>query len=363
MRADADGAAVSGVSHGVVQQDHQNLFDPVGIGDHVGQLLVHIELQMDTLLLGVLPVALVHVVDELADVEGGFLHIFRAGLEPGQLEHVGDEPGEPLHLVEHDAVIPHLHGVVLDHPVGKGLKKPPNGGQRCAQLVGDIGDVVPPHLLQVLDLRHVLEEAHHAGAGVVLPHDRHDGDPQILFPGQRIPQGVGFTGFQHPPECLPNLCIGDKIVGRFHVHGPEHLHESRVIVGQVPGVVQRRHAVGEAGKNVPQLPLFAVQLIDGLGDGVAHAVHGPGKDANLPVDVLVCPHAVVPVGELNGYLGHVADGLVDLSDAGQGDDEQHRHDGDAQDPQGRVQLAEGGVDVLYLAHEDKAALDLAVAPV
>ena len=82
MRADADGAAVSGIPHGVIQQDHQYLFDPIGIGDNIGQLLVHVQLQMDALLLGVLPVALIHVVDELTDVEGGFLHIFGAGLEP-----------------------------------------------------------------------------------------------------------------------------------------------------------------------------------------------------------------------------------------------------------------------------------------
>ena len=265
--------------------------------------------------------------------------------------------------MEHDAVIPHLHGVVLDHPVGKGLKKPADGGQRRAQLVGDVGDIVPPHLLQVFDLRHVLEEAHHAGAGVVLPHHRHDGDPEIFLSGQGIAQGVGFTGLQDPPECLPYLRIGDEIVGRFHVHGPEHLHEGRVVVGQVPCVVQRRHTIGETGEDVPQLSLLAVQLIDGLRDGVAHAVHGSGEDADLPMDVLVGPDAVVPVGELDGHLGHFADGLVDLSNAGQGDDEQHRYDTDAQDAQSGIQLSESGVDVLYLTHEDEAAFDLAVAAV
>ena len=78
---------------------------------------------------------------------------------------------------------------------------------------------------------------------------------------------------------------------------------------------------------------------------------------------LVGADAVVAVSEFNGHFGHLADGLVDLADAGQGDDEQHRHDGDAQQTQGGVQLAEGDVDVLDLPHKDEPAFDDAVAAV
>ena len=81
MGADADGAALSGIAHGVVKEDHQHLLDPIRVGDHVGEVFLHIQFQPDALLLGVLAVALVHVVDEFAHVEGGFFHIFRAGLE------------------------------------------------------------------------------------------------------------------------------------------------------------------------------------------------------------------------------------------------------------------------------------------
>ena len=158
-------------------------------------------------------------------------------------------------------------------------------------------------------------------------------------------------------EGFPDLRIGDEIVGRFYVHGTEHLHQCGVIVGQISRVVQGRHPVGKAGQDIPKLPLFAVQLIDGLGDGIAHTVHGPGKDANLSMDVFVSTNAVIPVGQLDGYLGHFADGLVDFPNAGEGDDKQHRHDADAQNAKGIVQLRKGGVDMLYLPHKDQAALD------
>ena len=187
-----------GIAHGVVKEDHQHLLDPIRIGDHVRKILLHIQFQLDALLLGVLTVALIHVVDELSQTEGGFFHVFRAGLEPGQLEHVGDEAGKPLHLVEHDAVVAHLDGIVLDHAVRKGFQEPTDGCQRRAQLMGDVGDIVSAHLLQVFDLRHVLEKAHHARAGVVLPHHRHDGDPQVFLSRQGVPKGVGLPRLRDP---------------------------------------------------------------------------------------------------------------------------------------------------------------------
>ena len=78
MGADAHGASLSGIAHCIVQKDHQNLFDPIRVRDHVGQFFVHVKLQANAFLLDILPIALTNVVDQFPDVEGGFFHILRA---------------------------------------------------------------------------------------------------------------------------------------------------------------------------------------------------------------------------------------------------------------------------------------------
>ena len=65
----------------------------------------------------------------------------QAGVEPGQVEQLGDQPAEPLGLVERGA---QRGGVGRRHPVHDVLQQRLQGRDRCPQLVRDVRDQLTP---------------------------------------------------------------------------------------------------------------------------------------------------------------------------------------------------------------------------
>jgi hypothetical protein len=71
---------------------------------------------------------------------GRALQVDHAGLEPGELEQVVDEPTQALGLVEG---LPEVLPVGGNDPVGEVLQQGGHRGQRCAELVRHRRDQVP----------------------------------------------------------------------------------------------------------------------------------------------------------------------------------------------------------------------------
>ena len=82
-----------------------------------------------------------------------------AGVEAGDLQQVRQQRLEPLHLVVEQFRGALVDGVEVVAGVVKHLGRHPHGGQRGAELVGDVGDKPLLHLGQRGQLRDLLLEA------------------------------------------------------------------------------------------------------------------------------------------------------------------------------------------------------------
>ena len=76
-----------------------------------------------------------------------------AGVDPGEVEEVGDEAFEPAGLGGDDARRVRVLLVRADRAVGHGLRVAADRGERGAQVVGDAEDERALHALRVLELR------------------------------------------------------------------------------------------------------------------------------------------------------------------------------------------------------------------
>ena len=115
-----------------------------------------------------------------------------AGVEPADLEQVAEQVLEPVELLLQQLRGPRGHRVEAAPRVVQHVTGHPHGGQRSAQLVGDVGDEPALHageLDELADLRlqrlgHLVERHGEAG-DVVLAGDVHP----LLEPAGRDPLG------------------------------------------------------------------------------------------------------------------------------------------------------------------------------
>ncbi len=166
---DGDGVAVGGagdddvlavaVLDGVDEEVAQDAFDaaPVDLGHarFAGQL------QDDLAALALRQALYVadDAQDEVAHVEGLGVQCRGPGVVAADLQQVGEQRLEPLQLALQQLGGPSDGGVVEGVAVlVEHVGRDPDGGQRRAELVGDVGDELALHLRQVLQFADLLLE-------------------------------------------------------------------------------------------------------------------------------------------------------------------------------------------------------------
>ena len=138
---------------GVFQQIVDHLRDKLVVPPHHNGVLGDVRLHVQPPLVDLLLHAQQRNTHALAQVKVLLVHLLR--LDLGNIQHPPHQPAEPVALVGDDLQIFPL--VLLgDGPVQNAVGIAGNGGHRRFQLVGDIGDKVPP-----LPLRFRKRIGHH----------------------------------------------------------------------------------------------------------------------------------------------------------------------------------------------------------
>gem|GEM_PF-6298323 len=147
-----DPLPLAAVGHGIVEQIEKDLLEPLGVaGDQrdLGGRLAVVELNAG--LLHQLAVGKERVLQLGRDVDQLDAEVEAAVLDARELQQLLDHAGQTLGFTGYDIDAAQgvaLHGLV----VGDGLGPACDGGQRRAQLVGDLGDEVGPGLVGLRDL-------------------------------------------------------------------------------------------------------------------------------------------------------------------------------------------------------------------
>src|SRR5690606_41140110 len=212
---DLYGHSAATVTHRIFHQVSQDLVNLVLVKPHFGEIVTHDEAETALLLARRDP-----PVDDAArpggNVDDLAAHLQAAGLDAGDVEQLGDEPGDPVGVVvdrfEHDELL--LFGEAA--PLGQQRRgETLDAGQRRAQLVGDRRDQVGAAALQ-------------PGAGTaVAQRDRHAVD--VAAP----------LGLAHQP--------------RGHVH--------LLAAGQVERLLRHAAAGAQAALGVERLPPVAAVVV------------------------------------------------------------------------------------------------------
>ena len=143
------------------------------------------------------------VVDEVVEIEPFDLKARGPGLHARQVQQERDEIGEPVRLVQDAFQIRRcrLHDAVR-HVLHHGLQR----GDGGSQLMADVGDHIPPHLVGMLQLLgHLVEGARQLAHLVVAVCPGFDPDRVVAV-------GHGLGGVRHLPQRrgqAPGEEIGD----------------------------------------------------------------------------------------------------------------------------------------------------------
>ncbi len=212
--------------------------------------------------------------DERAQVDIGRMPLGGAGLDLGEVEHLVDEPGQPLALRDDDAeellALCGLHVGGVEHQLGEGADR----GERRAKLVGDRGHEVVLQVVEALQLlvgraqlgRGLLERAGVAAQLRGFVEDLEDVvDRQRLLLRDRLDQHPGGGGADGAgdlaldPVYQPG--VGDEIRHR----DPDLagvLVEEGAGAGRAEEAAGERAQVGEPGAAAPEDRLGAAAAED-----------------------------------------------------------------------------------------------------
>ncbi len=165
-----DRTAGRGVAHRVLEQVRHDLVHPLGVavGREAGLVDVHLDDDAGCMELLLAYRVREHRRDrEVLAVEG-----HGAGLEPGEVQELGDQAAEPLDLGEHrEERVRVGGGDAVDDVLERRLER----GEWGAQLVADVRDEVPAHPVGLTELRgHPVERTGEAADLVA----RGVGDPR-----------------------------------------------------------------------------------------------------------------------------------------------------------------------------------------
>ena len=201
--------------------------------------------------------------------------------------------------------------------------------------MANVGYIFPTHAFQIFNLCNVLEQPHYTGASIFC-HNGYNADPQKFISGQCILQGAWLSCFQDTGKSIPNLAVRHQVQRSFYIYRAKHPHESRIIMGQVAHIIQSRYPICKTAQNAPELAFFTIQLMNGLGKRITHAVHGTSKNSYLTRDILVCPYIIISIGQSNSNFGHIGNGFVHLLNTGDAYRQNKRYGTKSQHPKSRI---------------------------
>ena len=349
-----DAAALRSIPHCIVDQDDKDLLNAVPIRHGIRDIF-RFQFQPDPVLRRFHLIVLLHFFEQFLKVHGRHFHIFAAGLQPRQLQQVGNKPRHPQHFVHHDIVIPLLRLRILDHAVGKRFQQTSHSGQRRAKLMADIRNVISARLLQAFKLRHVLEQPHCACAFSVLGQHGDDRDPKRSIARQRIAQRFRLLRLQNAVKLVPHLFVRDKIHRRMHIHCAKHVHKRRIVMRKASETVDRSHAVGKAREQLVELPFFVLKLINRLGQVIAQRIQCARQNAGLAGGRFVRAHLEIAFGHFDRNVRHFCQrprNAVRSNNGQQHERRQHQHN---RKHERIAELLERGLDPADLLDDKNAA--------
>ena len=183
------GAPRTGVVDRVADQVAQDALHPAYVGLGQAGTVRCPDHESHAALVGQRAGAVHDAVGHVDEVDVVDLELRRARVEPADLEQVREQRLEPVQLGLQQLGGPRGHGVEVVLGVVQDVAGHPHGGQRGAQLVGDVGDEAaldPAELLELTDLAlqvggHLVEGGRQAGQVVLA------GDLQALLqlPGRQ----------------------------------------------------------------------------------------------------------------------------------------------------------------------------------
>jgi pimeloyl-ACP methyl ester carboxylesterase len=224
----------------------------------------------------------------LRDERGGIdlfrVQVDRARFYSREVQELVDEHGEAVHLLMDAGQ--ELLGVapVVQPSVHECLDHRADGGERSAQLVRDVAEEVPAHLVHALDLREVVE--HDEDGPVPTAGNGHGDCPQRRPPrAESDDAGVVLAGLA---DCPPHERVELVVAGALH-EGPVH-RRLPVDAEQV-----RSRGVQEADEGL------ARDGDHGVRGGVEHGFQaGAFGDAAFDQRLDVAGHGVERIGEVRG---------------------------------------------------------------
>ena len=161
--------------------------------------------------------------------------------------------------------------------------------------MGDVGHKFPPGLLALALLGDVVDDHHHAAAGLVGGKGRHK-ELQLPFPRPFLALQI-FRTLEGEQGIEGGVLAEDGGEGIIPGELPrEHAAGGGVVVDEMAGGIEGRHAVGHVEEEGGELVALVFHLGDGALEHLGHVVKVPGEHADL-----------IPAGDLQG-LGELTGG-------------------------------------------------------
>ena len=216
------------------------MIERLGIGPH-GELVGDGDLDRDVALCRLGLDRAQRLLDDGSDRHAAELEAVLAGVEPRQVEQVGEDAGEPLGVAVQAVDQPAGNRRVVLGAGHQRLGVGADHGDRRAQLVRDVGDEVAPHGLEPAHRGDVLEQQH---AAVAAPLAR-GADQRARRVGQ-----LDLGGRRHVAvDQIEQLGDADEVDQRLaDRRAGDAEHPARGVVEQLDPVlaVDRDHALGQA---------------------------------------------------------------------------------------------------------------------
>src|SRR5437868_371019 len=151
LRANADDCILRREAHGVGEQVVQNLHDAAFVTDKTSDAGIDVDLEADAVGGQAILNAFGGGFDGLADIDRTELELHGAGIDGGEIENV---VGERQQRVGRFGDVLQVFGLFRGQRAGRGIaqemREADDGGQRRAQLVGDVVDEIHLHLVSRL---------------------------------------------------------------------------------------------------------------------------------------------------------------------------------------------------------------------
>ena len=255
-----------------------------------------------------------------AELQGASLP-FQTGQHQQILQHAGQRTA--VTVDDGRKVLRLFRGIHAEQGLGIAL----DGGQRRAQLMGDIGHEIAADALQLHQVADVAEDQYRAqtGIGQYGQGDEHREDPAAQMQ-LHLAQGTGHIqilvpvaggraghlgGAQHGIHGILQFGRGDHLDDRAarHVgHLGEEAGKGAVAAADAPLRPQHQHAVAHGVEHALQLGGLVRGDAHLLADAVGHAVHGLGQGGELRARQTAQAALQAAAGNGRDHVHHLAQG-------------------------------------------------------